>query len=263
LVKVRFYGVTKIESKKFTAKKLLKMTSLNALVARQSVSIKGHLLKWIPKLLCIVVQSEINECHGYVSLAGELNQKGRFNMKRSLIIILIPTIIFIVIAYVVGGSSLILNGLTISMNTAVRSALMLLVSFVLIGQIQVLITKEMLDRWLQKFSGIKGIIIGALAGGMFPGGPYIYFPFIQSFNKKGMPFYIFIAFIFGKNIYDFTRIPMEVSLINPNIALIRNLVTLPIPIIVGLLAKQFYKNRTVESIFLRAGETGASDDHNS
>lgn len=184
-------------------------------------------------------------------------------MKKSLIIILIPTIILVFIAFITGGNSLVLNGCTIAMNTAVQSALMLFVSFVLIGQIQVLVTKEMLDKWLQKLSGIKGIIISALIGGLFPGGPYIYFPFIQSFNNKGMPFYIFIAFIFGKNIYDFARIPMEASLVNPHIALIRNLITLPIPILLGLLAKRFYQNRTMENIFTDGSEKDASGNRNS
>lgn len=184
-------------------------------------------------------------------------------MKKSLIIILIPTIIFIIIAFIVGGDGLVLDGFIVSYKTAAQSALMLVVSFILIGQIQVLITKEMLDRWLQKFNGIKGIIIGSLVGGLFPGGPYIYFPFIQSFTNKGMPFYIFIAFIFGKNTYDFTRIPMEVSLIDPKIALIRNLLTLPIPIIIGLLAQRFYKNRTVENVFLKERIKDASNNNNS
>lgn len=176
-------------------------------------------------------------------------------MKRSLVTILIPTVILIILAYAVGGLSLVLDGLTISMNTAIRTALMLLTSFVLIGQIQVLVTKEMINKLLDKFSGIKGIIIGAIAGGLFPGGPYIVYPFIQSFNKKGMPFYILIAFILGKNVYDFSRIPMEVSIINPGITLIRNLITFPVPILIGLLTKRFYKTRTIEDIFMRAGET--------
>lgn len=184
-------------------------------------------------------------------------------MIKSLITILIPTVIITVITFVAGGSGLVLRGFSTSINTAVKTALMLFVSFVLIGQLQVLITKDALERWLQKLSGIKGIIVGAIAGGLFPGGPYIYFPFIESFNKKGMPFNIFIAFIFGKNVYDFTRIPMEVSLIDPNITLIRNLITLPIPIIAGLLAKRFYKDRTIESILMKEGERVASGDSNS
>lgn len=184
-------------------------------------------------------------------------------MKKSILIIGVATIILIVIAFIIGGTSLVIEGFNVSIQTASQSALMLLVSFIVIGQIQVLITKELLDEWLQKFSGIKGIIIGAFAGGLFPGGPYIYYPFIQSFNNKGLPFYILISFIFGKNLYDFSRIPMEISLISSNIALIRNLITLPIPIIVGLLAHSFYKNRTMESIYMEAGEENDPDNHNS
>jgi len=175
-------------------------------------------------------------------------------VKKSLITILIPAVILIIIAYAAGGFDLVAEGFAISMKTALRSALMLLVSFVLIGQIQVLVTKETINRLLEKFSGLKGIVIGSIAGGLFPGGPYIYYPFIQSFNKKGMPFYILLAFISGKSVYDFSRIPMEVSMISPGIALVRNLITFPVPILIGLIAKRFYKARTTEDIFMKSGD---------
>ena len=184
-------------------------------------------------------------------------------MRKSLIIILIPTIIFTIIAFIVGGSSLVSRGFSISMHIGIQSAFMLLASFVLVGQIQVLITKEIINKWLQRFSGLKGIIIGAIAGGLFPGGPYIYYPFIRGFEGKGLPFYILVTFIFGKGVYDFSRIPMEMSLIDSRITLIRNLITLPIPIIVGMLAKRVYQNRTIENIFLKAGENDVSDDRDS
>lgn len=80
-------------------------------------------------------------------------------MKRSMLIIYISAAIFIIIAYIVGGNDLVLDGLNISMKTASQSALMLLASFIVIGQIQVILSKEMLDKWLQRFSGIKGITI--------------------------------------------------------------------------------------------------------
>lgn len=184
-------------------------------------------------------------------------------MKRSMLIIYISAAIFIIIAYIVGGNDLVLDGLNISMKTASQSALMLLASFIVIGQIQVILSKEMLDKWLQSFSGIKGIIISALAGGLFPGDPYIYYPFILSFKEKELPFYIFISFVFGKHIYDFSRIPMEMSLIDPNIALIKNLITLPIPIITGLLAQRFFANRTMENMFLKVGDDGDPNHNNS
>lgn len=56
---------------------------------------------------------------------------------------------------------------------------------------------------------------------------------------------------------------MEMSLIDPNIALIRNLITLPIPIITGLLAQRFFANRTMENMFLKVGDDGDPNHNNS
>ncbi|MEL7625765.1 MAG: hypothetical protein AAGU15_02790 [Anaerolineaceae bacterium] len=175
-------------------------------------------------------------------------------MKKSFIFILIPTVILALIAYFVGGIDLVLDGLTVASKTAGQSSIMLIVSFVLIGQLNILITKEILDGWLQKFSGIKGIIISAFAGGLFPGGPYIYYPFIQSFNNKGIPFYIFIAFIMGKNVYDISRVPMEISLVDPKISLVRYLVTLPIPILIAMITRRFFQGKAMDDVFISPGE---------
>jgi uncharacterized membrane protein YraQ (UPF0718 family) len=155
-------------------------------------------------------------------------------MKQSLIIVYVASAVLIIAAFFIGGSSLVLEGVTLSVNTALRSVLLILASFVIIGQLNVLLTAEVIEKWLQKFSGIKAIIVGAIAGGLFPGGPYIYYPFIASFKDKNLPFYVFISFVFGKEVYDITRLPMEASLVSLKIAVIRYIITLPIPIIVGL-----------------------------
>ncbi|MFY9174813.1 MAG: hypothetical protein WAO24_05640 [Peptococcia bacterium] len=163
-------------------------------------------------------------------------------MRQSLIIVYVASAILILVAYFVGGGSLVLDGFVLSAKTALYSFLMILASFLIIGQLNVLLTTELIEKWLQKFSGIKAIIVSAIAGGLFPGGPYIYYPFLASFKDKKLPFYILISFIFGKQVYDFTRLPMEASLISPKIAIIRYLITLPIPIIVGLFFERRWKN---------------------
>ncbi len=175
-------------------------------------------------------------------------------MKKSLLVIAIASIILVLIAMLVGGSGLVLKGLEKAWGTALQSSLILVASFMVIGQLYVLLTKEKLDKWLGKYSGLKGILISALAGGLFPGGPYIYYPFARSLADKGLPFYILIAFLYGKNIYDFSRIPMEASLVDPKVALIRLLITLLIPIISGLLAKRLFEHRSVEDDLAREGE---------
>lgn len=196
------------------------------------------------------------------STGSRLHSEGRNvrEMKRSLLIVSVVAAVFVIVAFLVGGRALVLEGFNISINSATQSALMLFASFIVIGQIQVLLTKEMLDRWFKRSSGIKGIVVSAVAGGLFPGGPYIYFPFVASFAEKGLPFYVLIAFLLGKNTYDFARFPMEASLIAPNIAIIRNLITLPVPIIIGLLAKRYFGNKTIENVLGQAGEKDATND---
>jgi len=67
----------------------------------------------------------------------------------------------------------------------------------------------------------------------------------------------------GKNLYDFSRIPMEVAMLGSRVALVRNLVTFPIPIMAGLLSQRIFASRTLESIFLQTGERDGADQHNS
>ena len=59
-------------------------------------------------------------------------------MKESLIIIYVAVAILLIMAFV-GGSNMILQGLNISITTAYRSFLMLLASFIIIGQFKCII----------------------------------------------------------------------------------------------------------------------------
>ena len=61
----------------------------------------------------------------------------------------------------------------------------------------------------------------------------------MSFKDKNLPIYIMISFLFGKHIYDLSRLPMEVGFVGLETAIIRFLITLPIPIIVGLLVQRY------------------------
>lgn len=184
-------------------------------------------------------------------------------MKQSIIIIYGALAILLIVAYFMGGIELIFEGLNISLATGYNSALMLLASFVVIGQLNVLLTSEMIEGWLHRFKGIKAILVSAFAGGLFPGGPYIYYPFIATFAGKNLPFYILISFVLGKQIYDFSRLPMEASLISPQIALIRYIITLPIPIVVGLFARKFLNSKDIISYSMEVGDEDFTDHNNS
>ena len=172
-------------------------------------------------------------------------------MKKTLIGLSIATLIIVLLAYFTGGTDLVLEGLDRAFGNMKKAGFMILTSFLLIGQLLCIVDENMVNRILNNIKGLKGIVISALVGGLMPVGPYLFYPFVKMFHGHDLPYYILIAFIFGKYTYDFARIPMEISLISPKIALLRYLSTLPIPIIAALITYRLFRYRTLSQLHHR------------
>lgn len=175
-------------------------------------------------------------------------------MKGSFIGILTATILIMFIAFIQGGFSLVGEGLQAAWRTFIRALPLVLVAFLVTGQIQVLLSRERLAGLWDRLAGTRGIFLSSVAGGLFPGPPYVYYPFLGAFKGKEFPAYFFFSFVVGKQIYDFTRLPMEMSLISPGIALIRNLITLPFPFLMGLFFRRFISRETTARFLAEGGE---------
>ncbi len=172
-------------------------------------------------------------------------------MRQPIIILTGFTLLASLIAYLTGGFALIWEGMEAGWFTLLQAVPLILAAFFVIGQLQQLISTDLINRLLQRFAGAKGIVLSSIGGGAFPGPPYVYYPFLASFKDKKIPFYLFFTFIVGKQVYDFARIPMEVSLINPGIALLRNIITAPFPIIMGLIARYIYSDLLTDDYFIK------------
>ena len=172
-------------------------------------------------------------------------------MKSPLLYLSAATFILILLVYAVGGLSLVEEGWNKTISTFIQAFPLVIAAFIFIGQLQMLLTADRIDRLLQKFSGIRGVMFSSIAGGLFPGPPYVYYPFVASFKERHIPFYLFFSFIVGKQVYDIARIPMEASLISPFTALIRNLITIPVPVIMGLISRYFWLEQSMDKFFQR------------
>ena len=161
-------------------------------------------------------------------------------MKNTAITLTIAVVLLMLILLYIGGSPLVLESLNRTWQTAMRAFLLIIIAFIVIGQLQVLISSDMIKGWLDKYSGNKSIIISSLAGGLFPGGPYIFYPFLAGFKGKRIPFYLIFSFVSGKQSYDVTRLPLEASLTTPGLAILRNIITFPFPIIMGFIARRYF-----------------------
>jgi uncharacterized membrane protein YraQ (UPF0718 family) len=148
------------------------------------------------------------------------NTKGRSSM-------FIPTLIMGVIALVlftittIQGDGQNISGLRSAMQMTIQIVPLLIFAFIVAGYVQVLIPKELLSKWVGEESGLRGIIVGTLAGGLTPGGPYVSLPIAAGLLKSGAGMGIMVAFVTSWSLYAVARLPMDIGILGVRFTLIR------------------------------------------
>ena len=123
---------------------------------------------------------------------------------------------------------------------------MLPVIFILVGLIDVWVSKEKVQKHIGKSSGIKGIIYVVLFAFIQAGPLYGVFPVTYLMWKKGSSatnIFIFLATT------STARIPMlafEIGFLGIKFSLIRIAITLPVFIVVGLIMGKYFESRNLE-----------------
>ena len=159
---------------------------------------------------------------------------------------LIPTvvmgviaIVLFIIAYQRGGGEHIL-GLKSAGNLLIQVIPLLIFAFIIAGTVQYLIPTEIISRWIGTESGLRGILIGTVLGGIMPGGPYVAMPVAAGFLRVGAGVGTMVAFITGWSLWALTRMPLEVGIMGWKFTLIRFACTFFFPPIAGLIAHRFF-----------------------
>lgn len=108
--------------------------------------------------------------------------------------------------------------------------------------VQILLPKELLAKWVGAESGMRGIIIGTIAGGFTPGGPFVSLPVAAGLFRAGASIGTMVAFLTGWSLWGINRIPMEVGVLGWKLTIIRFASTFFFPPIAGLIAQAVFKN---------------------
>ena len=156
----------------------------------------------------------------------------------------IAALLLAVMAFVQAGWAGLAEGFVLGGKMLVLTIPLLVLAFATAGLISVLTSKETVSRWMGREAGWKGIFLGALAGAIVPGGPYIYFPLAATFLVSGAEIGTVISFIVSKNLWTISRLPMEVALLGPEITFIRYIITFVFPILLGVAANALFSRFT-------------------
>ena len=128
-------------------------------------------------------------------------------------------------------------GLKFALKVTVQIVPLLIFAFIVAGMVEVLLPREALARWIGAESGFKGILLGTLAGGVCPGGPYVSLPIVAGLLRSGASIGVVVAFLTSWSLWAVARLPMEVGILGWRVTLIRVASTFFFPPIAGLLAK--------------------------
>jgi uncharacterized membrane protein YraQ (UPF0718 family) len=168
-----------------------------------------------------------------------MEKKRRSNM-------LIPTVIMAVLAIATlfygysKGEGQHITGLNLTLKMTIEILPLLFFAFILAGMVQVLVPQAQINRWIGDESGLKGILIGTIAGGITPGGPYVSLPLAAGLLKTGAGLGTMVAYVTAWSLWAIARVPMEVGIMGWKFTSVRFVCTFFFPPIAGLIAQTFF-----------------------
>lgn len=166
---------------------------------------------------------------------------------RTVLILLGAALLLAGVAWWRGGFGLLAEGLMRGLRVFVGVIPLLIAAFLVAGLTQVLVTREVVGRWLGAESGWRGMLLASLGGAVVPGGPYVYYPIAATLLHAGAGLGAIVAFVTAKNLWSVTRLPLEFALLGPHLTLVRFVVTVPVPLVMGLITEALF-GRHVERI---------------
>jgi uncharacterized membrane protein YraQ (UPF0718 family) len=171
----------------------------------------------------------------------ERRRKMQQRILMSLCILAGILIILAVITYRKLGVGGLKNGITNAAGLFAGVFPVLLLGICIAGFFQVLVPKELVADIMGRQAGIRGILLGGVAGAIIPGGPYIQFPLAFALFEKGASIGAICAYICAWGLFGVQRfIVWEMPVLGYRIALTRVISCILFPIVIGIIAQFLY-----------------------
>ena len=159
---------------------------------------------------------------------------------------LVPTMVMGVLAFVLlylgyrAGGGQHLAGTRRAVNMMISILPLLCCAFIVAGMVEQLLPRATIARWVGGESGLRGILIGTVAGALAPGGPFVSLPIVAGLLHSGAGVGTTVAFLTGWSLWAVARLPMEVGILGWKFTLIRFVSVMVFPPIAGLIAQLFF-----------------------
>ncbi len=127
-------------------------------------------------------------------------------------------------------------GLTFALDRFVEIFPRIILALLTASFVSSLIPAETIAAWLGNDSGLAGILLASLLGGIIPGGPVIAYPVAVLLDTAGAGLPQIVAFLTAWSVFAIHRVLLfEISLIGWRFTALRLASSLPLPVVAGLL----------------------------
>ncbi|WP_084301725.1 permease [Desulfonatronovibrio hydrogenovorans] len=118
----------------------------------------------------------------------------------------------------------------------------LVLAFILAGMMEKIIPRDFLAQLLGWDSGLKGLILGTMAGAVMPGGPFILFPMMAVLMNAGAGIGPLVAFLSSWALVGLHRVVIyEAPIMGWKFTLVRLGASLIFPVIIGYLSDVIWR----------------------
>lgn len=106
------------------------------------------------------------------------------------------------------------------------------------GYAQILVPQQTMGRWLGSQSGLRGLAVAEIAGILTPGGPFAAFPLVLALYRAGASLATCVTFLTAWSLIGLNRaLVWEIPFLGWEFVAIRLAISLPLPILTGMLVK--------------------------
>lgn len=163
---------------------------------------------------------------------------GGHSIDRGFLSFAVLAVISGAAVYLVKGEAVFWRALGESGDLFVIVLPRVIAALLLAGFIQVLISRDMVARWVGEHSGILGIVIATVAGALTPGGPLTSFPIVVALYASGAARGTLVAYITAWAMLGVQRtLVWEIPFMGGEFALLRITCVAALPILAGLMAR--------------------------
>lgn len=154
-------------------------------------------------------------------------------MTNAFLFLSIMAAILFLVAYRQGKH---LEGLKEAKTIFINALPILLCVFIIIGFIEILLPKELLQGWLGEGAGVKGLILGTVVGALIQGGPFIFFPLFDALFRESVTTGTAVAMITAWGMINVGHLPYELTFLGPRFVALKYALYIGIPCLAGSLA---------------------------